>query len=418
MYMMVVGLRYLRKKRSTYIAIAAVALSVMTYIVVISVMSGFDKELRMRIRGTLAHVMILKSGLYGFENYEEVMGTVKSFRHVMACAPFLEGPALVRIRGDKEFAYFRGIDPSLEVKVGDFNSFISKFGKRPEDLLKVHGETQAFSAFLGVEMLRLAPGDPKKDPQSFVPDGEKIVLVTVKGWDKISVKAFVVEGRFQSGMYDHDKSFVYIPLKAAQDLVGSPGAVTGISVGLDDYRYASDVRDKLQKELGPGYYVQTWEDARKTFLRAVALERKVMAIILLCFLIVAGFCIMAILRMIVFIIAKDIGVLKAIGATQAGIMSIFLFNGLSIGLIGSAIGVGLGLGVISRINWLEQQLYHLTGWRPFPPEVYYFDKIPTVISPWGIGIIVGVAIFLSILASVYPAMRAARLNPVEVLRYE
>jgi lipoprotein-releasing system permease protein len=419
MYRFFIALRYLKKKKSSYIAIAAVALSVMTYIVVLSVMSGFDRELRARIRGTLAHVMILKiGGLYAFEDYREVMEVVKGVEHVRACAPFVEGPALARIRGNREFAYFRGIDPVLEARVGDFASYIGKFGKRPEDLLKVHGETRTASIFGGTELFRLAPGEPEKQPESFLPEGEKVTLVTVKGWDKISVKAFVVEGRFQSGMYDFDKTFVYIPLEAAQELVGSPNAVTGLSLQLDDYRYGPQVRDNLQKQLGPGYFVQTWEDARKTFLRAVTLERRVMALILLCFLIVAAFCIMAILRMIVFIVSKDIGILKALGATQLGIMSIFLFKGFSIGFIGAGIGVGAGLGLVARINWFEQQLYLITGWRPFPPEVYYFDRIPTEVNPWGIAIIAGVAIALSILASVYPAVKAARLDPVEILRYE
>lgn len=419
MYKFFVALRYLKKKKSSYIAIAAVTLSVMTYIVVLSVMSGFDRELRARIRGTLAHVIILKTaGLYAFDNYKEVMEMVKGFEHVKACAPFLEGPALARIRGNREFAYFKGIDPVLEARVGDFASYIGKFGAKPEDLLKLHGETYTPSIFGGKELLRLAPGEPDERPESFIPEGEKIILVTVKGWDKISVKAFVVEGMFQSGMYDFDKTFVYIPLEVAQELVGSPNTVTGISVQLDDFRYGAQVRDDLQRQLGPGYFVQTWEDARKTFLRAVTLERRIMALILLCFLIVAAFCIMAILRMIVFIIAKDIGILKALGATQVGILSIFLFKGFSIGFIGASIGVGAGLGIVAKINWFEQKLYLITGWRPFPPEVYYFDKIPTELNPWGIAIIAGVAIFLSILASVYPAVKAARLDPVEILRYE
>jgi len=244
------------------------------------------------------------------------------------------------------------------------------------------------------------------------------VLVTVKDWDKISVKPFILGGKFQSGMYDFDKTFVYIPLEAAQQLVGSPDSVTGLSIGLDDYWYANEVRDELQKMLGSAYYVQTWEDARKTFLRAVELERRVMAIILFFLMIVAAFCIMAILRMIVFVIAKDIGILKAVGATQGGIMGIFLFNGFIVGVIGSAIGTCLGLGIALRINWLEQYLYGITGWRPFPPEVYYFNEIPVVINPWSMGIIAGIAIALSVIASVYPAMKAARLDPVEVLRYE
>ncbi|HHT9119985.1 MAG TPA: FtsX-like permease family protein [Candidatus Hypogeohydataceae bacterium YC41] len=419
MYKFFIALRYLKKKKSSYIAVAAVALSVMTYIIVISVMSGFDRELRTRIRGTLAHVVIMKiGGLYAFDNYKEVMEVVKGVEHVKACAPFVEGPALARVRGNREFAYFRGIDPVQEAKVGDFASYIGKFGKKPEDLLKVHGETNAPSIFGGTELLRLAPGDTVKNPESFIPAGEKITLVTVKGWDKISVKAFVIEGMFQSGMYDFDKTSVYIPLEAAQELVGASNAVTGISLQLDDYRHGPQVRENLQKQLGPGYFVQTWEDLRKTFLRAVTLERRVMAVILFFFLLVAAFCIMAILRMIVFIVAKDIGILKALGATQTGISSIFLFKGFSIGFIGAAIGVGFGLLIVAQVNWFEGQLYHITGWRPFPPEVYYFEKIPTEVNPWSIAIIAGVAIFLSTLASVYPAVKAARLDPVEILRYE
>ena len=418
MYQIFVSLRYLRKKRSSYIAIAAVAISVMTYMVVLSVMSGFDKELRKRIRGTLAHVIILKTGIYGFSDYKEVIEKVKKVEHVKAVAPFVEGPALIRLRGAKEFAYFRGIDPELEAQVGDLGSYLNIFGTRPKDLNKVHGETEIYSIFAGSELTRLAPGDPDKNPENFIPNGEQFVLVTVKDWDKISVKPFILGGKFQSGMYDFDKTFVYIPLEAAQQLVGSPDSVTGLSIGLDDYWYANEVRDELQKMLGSAYYVQTWEDARKTFLRAVELERRVMAIILFFLMIVAAFCIMAILRMIVFVIAKDIGILKAVGATQGGIMGIFLFNGFIVGVIGSAIGTCLGLGIALRINWLEQYLYGITGWRPFPPEVYYFNEIPVVINPWSMGIIAGIAIALSVIASVYTAMKAARLDPVEVLRYE
>ncbi|MEK7852289.1 MAG: FtsX-like permease family protein [Planctomycetota bacterium] len=246
------------------------------------------------------------------------------------------------------------------------------------------------------------------------------MLVTIREWDKISVKAFIVAGKFKSGMYDFDKNYVYLPLTVAQELVGlkDKDAVTGISIKLDDYRYANEVRDKLQAALGFEYYVQTWEDARRTFLTAVMMERRVMAFILFFIIVVAGFNILAILTMVVLEKSKDIGILKALGATTQGIMSIFLLNGLLIGSLGACIGVTAGLSLVFRINWLENVLYNVSGWRPFPPEIYYFSQIPTEVNPGSIVIIAGVAIFSSVVFSLYPALRAARLNPVETLRYE
>lgn len=421
MYRIFVCLRYLRRKKITFFAIAGVAVGVMALIVVHAVMNGFDRELRSRIRGTLAHLIILKGGMYDLERYDEIMARLKTFEHVKACAPYIEGPALVRIRGAKEFATFRGIDPDAEAEVGDFELYVGKFGKKPSDLLQTHRETNIPSAFAGVELLRVGPGEPEEFPESFVPDGEQIVLVTVKGWDRMSVKPFIISGRFQTNWYEFDRQYIYIPLSAAQELVGVKDAVTGISVKLDDYKYAKEVRDRIQSalgELGGAYNVLTWEDTRKTFLTAVALERWIQVIILSLFFFVAGFNIFSIFILIVHEKAKDIGILKALGATANGIMSIFLLYGLSVGMIGSGIGIGLGITIVYKINWLKEVIYNLTGIEPFPREIYYFKDIPTLISPVFVACVICSAILCSLVFSVYPSIRAARYDPVETLRYE
>ena len=418
MYKLFVSLRYLRRKKITFFAIAGVAVGVMTLVVVLSVMNGFDKELRSKIRGTLAHLIVQKRGIYGLNNYKEVIKKIESFEHVKTCAPYIEGPALLNIRGAKEFTYFKGIDPISEAKVGNFENYIKPFDNKPQDLLMVHGEKKTPSAFGGIELLRIREGDPETNPESFIQNGEKIILVSIKGWDKINVKPFILTGKFKSGMYDVDKNYIYIPLEIAQDLAGSKDSVSGISVRLDDYKNAPLVRERLQRELGFGFYIQTWEEVRGTFLKAVALEKRVMAFILFFIIIVAGFNILAILTMIVFEKSKDIGILKSLGATTKGIMFIFLMNGLFIGLFGSAIGTGVGLAFINRINWIEKTVYNYSGWRPFPPEVYYFNEIPTVVDVKSIIIIISFSIACGVLFSIYPALKAARLDPIETLRYE
>ncbi len=418
MYKLFVSLRYLRKKKVTLIAVAGIAIGVMTLIVVLSVMKGFDKELRQRIRGTLSHIIVYKSGSNKFENYREIMDLLKATDHIEHCAPYIESPALMRKRGIKEFVYFKGIDPVAQAKVSDFGDYIKPFGAQPEGLLHRHGEKKLYSAFAGIELLRTGPGDYETNPESFLPNNEKIVLVTLKGWESISVKPFILAGRFRSGMYDFDKSYIYIPLKAAQELMGVTDSVTGIEVKLDNYKYGPQVKKELQEKLGFGYYVQTWEDARKTFLTAVTIERRVMSIILGCIIIVAGFSILAILRMVVLEKMKDIGILKALGATAKGIMSIFLLNGLFIGVMGAAMGVVIGIAIVLNINTIEKIVFNISGWRPFPPEIYYFNQIPTVISQPDIAVIAGLTILSSLIFSLQPSIRASHYNPVEVLRYE
>lgn len=192
---------------------------------------------------------------------------------------------------------------------------------------------------------------------------------------------------------------------------------TGLE-GAMQRRDAGALMIHLSKIRGRLYCVETWEEKRFVILRAVAVEKGIQAVILFFIIIVAGFMVLAILHMIVVEKTKDIGILKALGGTPGGIMSIFLMNGLTIGVVGSVVGSVCGLLFTWKLNWLEDVIYRGTGWRLFPPDVYYLDKIPWRIHPTGVLICAVAAIAVSFLASVYPAWRAARLDPVEALRYE
>ncbi|MBM4045483.1 MAG: FtsX-like permease family protein [Planctomycetes bacterium] len=420
MYKFLVSLRYLRKKRITFIAAAGVAVGVLALVVVLSVMSGFDREIRSRIRGTLADITIESPMAHGVSNYEEYMKQVKAVPHVTACAPYVDSVAVMKIGTARVWGKFRGIDPVAEAAVSDFENYMCF--NRPADFSFPKGvEPDRAPAIVGLEMVRLRErqADQEDRPEDFVQDGQQIVIVTVKQ-NQIdpSIKPFTIVGKFKAHVYDFDSGYAYVPLRDAQTLLGAKDSVTGISVKLDDYKNARLVKMKLMELFGPMYLVQTWEEKRAIFLAAVAIERKVMAVILFFIVLVAGFCIFAILHTIVLEKAKDIGILKALGGTPRGIMSIFVLTGFLIGTMGALAGMSLGLVFIRYINDVEALVKRQTGWTPFPPNIYYLDKIPSEVNPTGICAIVLVAILCSLLFSLYPAYRAARLDPVETLRYE
>ena len=191
-------------------------------------------------------------------------------------------------------------------------------------------------------------------------------------------------------------------------------SVSGISVRLDDYHRSHDVVAEIESIIGPGYTVETWEDQRKILLQAIDNEARVMAVVLMFITIVAGFCIMATLWMMVAEKTRDIGILKAIGGTVGGVLSIFLLNGTLIGVVGAGLGVAGGLAFLAVMNPLSDWIYREFGWHVFPPNLYYLDHIPYTREPEAVVMIALSAILISFLAAVYPAFKAARLDPIAV----
>jgi lipoprotein-releasing system permease protein len=250
--------------------------------------------------------------------------------------------------------------------------------------------------------------------------GDDVVLTTVSGqrltpvWDH-----FVVTSYFRSEMSDYDSSCVFVPLDYLQQLRTMEGRVTSIEIKLKDYAKAPEVVDYLRRVLPPQvYHVQTWEDKQGPLLAAISIEKGILNVLLFLIVGVAGFGVLAIFSMIVVEKTRDIGVLKALGASNRGVMAIFLGYGLLLGVVGAALGTAIGLGLTINLNEVEQWLSRLTGQDVFDRTVYYFDKIPTDIRPWTVALVNAGSVAIAVLFSVLPALRAALLHPVRALRYE
>lgn len=231
-----------------------------------------------------------------------------------------------------------------------------------------------------------------------------------------------IVGLFKSGMAEYDSNYVYVPLEVAQKMIGAEGKVNRLCVAVDDFERATEIRDQVKGALSAAGYadmnVITWEQEKSSFLRAVALERGVTTVLMGCVILVAGFCVLAIMLMLVGEKTRDIGILRALGATVPGIALTFLLEGFLIGFTGALVGCVIGLDFASHLNEVADYVYSVTGWTAFPKDLYLLDKIPTV-PVYGAAIVISAfAIVVSMAASLYPAVKASLLDPVESLRYE
>lgn len=260
------------------------------------------------------------------------------------------------------------------------------------------------------------------------PVGSKITLTFTKGGRSPTPghDSFTVNGFFKSGMSEYDSTHVYVPLERFQEVrnlmdVGGNGAVNQIQVkvanGVNIDKLSQELRKSLDA-LSPMFLVSTWEEKQGPLLAAVSLEQGILNILLFLIIAVAGFGILAIFFMIVVEKTRDIGILKALGASTSGVRGIFLGYGLSLGLVGSGVGMAGGLAFVTYINEIEHKLSQITGRKVFDDQIYYFDRIPTLIEWPTVVAIVGGALFIAVAASVWPAQRAAKLHPVRALRFE
>jgi len=389
-----VALRYLKARKKerflsiiSLISVLGVAVGVAALILVIAVMSGFDSELKARIVGTTAHIFIERDDgiIYPDAFVDEVLSGNKD---VVGSSPFVSSQVILRVGETFSGAILTGIDEETEKSVTNVKQY-SVEGGSPR-----LGDS---GILVGCELagkLGLGPGD-------------KVSVVSALSEKPLD---FTVIGTLRSGLYTFDVNNIFIGLKPAQKLFGIEGLVTGIAVNISDEFKADKVKRDIAVQLGFPYFVQSWTDLNANLFSALKLEKIAMFIILTLIVIVACFNIASTLIVRVVEKTKDIGILKAIGATHRDIRSIFRLEGLFIGLIGTAIGLGVGI----TLGWL-QKAYKIVR---LSPDVYYIDAVPVYISWQDPLVIAAGAIILSLLATVYPSHKAARLNVVDALRYE
>ena len=400
-----VGFRYLRGKRNnafisliTLFSVFGVMIGVMTLIVVLGVMTGFDKMLLSTILGTSSHIVV--SGDGGITGYEELIDEIKSVPRVVAAAPFFAGQVLLRSETSVLGAGIRGIVPEQERKVSKFAEYLE-------------GELREDGIVLGIELARQLNVRQGDDVRVISP-----YFVSTPYGEKPYNKILEVTGFYTSGMFEYDATFCFVSLLQAQRLFGVPGTIAGIEVKIEDPFEANAVARDISRALGGRFWARSWMDMNRTFLSALRHEKMIMAVILVLIIVVAAFNIASTMIMVVMEKTRDIGILKSIGASAGSVMTIFVIDGLMVGVLGTFLGVVFGYALANSLDSVVDLMGRMFGIRLFPSDIYYFDKIPVDTSVWDTCWIADSAIVICLIASLYPAWQAAKLNPVEALRYE
>jgi lipoprotein-releasing system permease protein len=421
------ALRYLKPKRTflsiiTLISVLGVMLGVTVLILVISVMTGFDRELRQKVIDFDAHILVSSEDI--LRDWRALKQKIDRVPGVVATAPYVQGPVIVEFQNRRLAPLIRGIDPGAEERVIPLRKFIT-YGK-----LDLEGD----SAVLGIELAQklgvtvgdkvtiYSPGnvgqilESIKKLESAKGDEEKKAIDQLR--DVILPKELTVTGIFQTGHYLHDSEFLLVPVYIGQELYGLGDALHGITVKTDNPYGAERVKREIEKFLTPPEYAQTWIDMNRQYFEAVRLERTVMFFLLFFIVVVAAFGIMSTLITVTVQKRREIGIMKALGANLAQIMWVFLGQGTIVGVFGTLTGLGLGMTLIRYRNEFSHWLAATFHIEVFPREVYQFSSIPAEVIPRDVSIICISAFLICSFAALIPAYFAARLDPVKALRYE
>lgn len=422
-YELLIGLRYLKAKRKstfisiiTVISVSGVALGVLALIVVLAVMTGFEEDLKNKIMGTNAHVVVL-GGSDGIADYPSLMARLKKFDGVLATTPFIYNQVMLTTGKNVSGVVLRGIDPATDRQVT--NLYKAMTDGSLDDLERVSGKPLAGSEppspgiVIGRELAR--------NLNLFVGDSVNVVSpmgnITPMGMIP-KMKKFRVVGLFNTGMFEYDTTLAYVDLREAQSFLGMGESVTGVQLKVSDVYQTGALVRRINRELGAPFFARDWMQMNKNILFALKTEKMVMFIILTLIVLVAAFGIASTLFMVVMEKNKDIAILKSMGATGRSIMKIFVLEGLIIGITGTAIGIVGGLLVALNLEPIVNAVQRVTGFELFSKDVYYLDHFPSQVVPGDVVLIAVTAVLISFVATLYPSWQASRMAPAEALRYE
>jgi lipoprotein-releasing system permease protein len=406
-----IGLRYTRAKRRSHfisfislVSIVGIALGVTALITVISVMNGFEKELRERILGMVAHATVSGVG-EGLPDWEMAVAAARDVEHVIGAAPYIEREGMLqgtRISG----AIIRGVDPALEPSVSEISERIiegSWGALQPGEYGIVLGRELSLwaGAALGENVLVYAP-QTRATPAGVLPQ----------------MRRFKVVGIFEAGMQEYDRGMAIVHMQDAGKLFRMQDEVTGVRLKLDDMWKSREVAHDLADIMGGFYRVRDWTQEHTNFFRAIATEKVIMFIILSMIVGVATFNLVSSLMMLVTDKQSDIAILRTLGMRPGTVMGVFMVQGMLIGLVGIAIGTVGGVLLADNVTNVMRFLEGVFGFQMMPADIYYISDLPSDTRASDVLRIVSLSFVLSVIATIYPAWRAARTHPVEALRYE
>jgi lipoprotein-releasing system permease protein len=403
-----IGLRYLKAKRKqtlvsviSLFSVLGVMLGVMTMIIVLGVMNGFERDLKEKILGTVSHLQVLSVSNRKLTAWPAIMGRIEKLDGVKATTPYIFGQAMLSTLGKVRGVIVRGIDPRTAAGVISLPKYLleGKIGDVARTQDGVGG------IIVGQELAKLNSLRIGDVVQLISPQGKRTPVGALP-----RIQNFRIVGVFKSGMYEFDANFVYMDLSQAQRFFELGDGVTGIEVNLADIYSAPKLGARIEKSLGTPIWTRTWKEMYGNLFSALKLERIVMFIIVTLIVLVAAFNIIISLIMLVMEKTRDIAILKALGATSDRILRIFVVQGMLVGVVGTVLGAIAGLVtsmLLARYQFIE-----------LPQEIYTISTVPVAVEFLDVVIICAVALTICFLATIYPSLRAARLEPVEALRYE